>query len=105
MVLIDASTRWSCVCLLFSHNPAFEILIAQLIYLREHFLDYPIKKIWIDNTGEFTLQAFNDYYMLIGITIKYHVAHLHTQNGLDESLTKHLQLRPLQMHSKFPTLT
>jgi hypothetical protein len=42
MVLIDASTRWSYVCLLSTRNVAFARLLAQIIRLRAQFLDYPI---------------------------------------------------------------
>ena len=34
MVLIDASTRWSHVCLIYSRNVAFARLLAQIIQLR-----------------------------------------------------------------------
>jgi len=42
MVLIDASTRWSHICLLSTRNQGFVKLLVQL---RAHFPDYPIKKI------------------------------------------------------------
>jgi hypothetical protein len=104
MVLIDASTRWSHVSLLSTRNLAFARLLAQLIRLRAHFPDYPIKKIRLDNAGEFTSQTFNDYCMSIGIDVEHPVAHVHTQNGLAESFIKRLQLiaRPLLMKSKLP---
>ena len=51
MVLIDASTRWSHVCLLSTRNLAFARLLAQLIRLRAQFLDNPIKTIRLDNAG------------------------------------------------------
>ena len=35
------------------------------------FLDYIIKTIYLDNASEFTLKAFNDYYMKIGIIIEH----------------------------------
>ena len=60
MVLIDASTRWSHVCLLSSRNQAFARLLAQIIRLRAHFPDFPLKTIRLDNAGEFTSQAFNN---------------------------------------------
>ncbi|KAL0561638.1 hypothetical protein IC582_002078 [Cucumis melo] len=44
MVLIDASSRWSHVCLLSSRNLAFARLLAQIIKLRAQFPDYVIKK-------------------------------------------------------------
>ena len=37
MILIDASTRWSHVCLLSTRNQAFARLLAQIIRLRAHF--------------------------------------------------------------------
>ena len=107
IVLIDALTRWSHVCLLSSRNLAFARLLAQLIRLRAHFSDYPIKKIRLDNAGEFTSQAFNEYCMSLGIDVEHPVAHVHTQNGLAESLIKRLQLiaRPLLMKSNLPIST
>ena len=107
MVLIDASTRWSHVCLLSTRNVAFARLLAQMTKLRSQFPNYPIKTIRLDNAGEFTSQTLNDYYMSIGIHIEHLVTHVHTQNGLAESLIKRLQLiiRPLLMKTKLPTST
>ena len=78
MVLIDASTRWSHVCLLSTRNLPFARLLAQIIRLRAQFPDNLIKTIRLDNAGEFTSQAFNDYCTAIGITIEHPVAHVHT---------------------------
>lgn len=78
MVLIDASSRWSHMCLLSSRNLAFARLLAQIIRLRAQFPDYPIKSIRLDNAGEFTSQAFDDYCISIGIQIEHPVAHVHT---------------------------
>ncbi|KAJ9535658.1 LOW QUALITY PROTEIN: hypothetical protein OSB04_un001192 [Centaurea solstitialis] len=80
----------------------FAKFLAQIIKLRAHFPDYSIKR--LDNAGEFTSQAFNDYCMSVGIVIEHSVAHVHTQNGLAESLKKRLQLiaRPLIMRTKLP---
>ncbi|WZZ32928.1 hypothetical protein YC2023_016329 [Brassica napus] len=105
MVMIDASSRWSHICLLSSRNLAFARFLSQIIKLRAQFPDYPIKRVRLDNAGEFTSQAFNDYCMVTGIDVEHHVSHVHTQNGLAESLIKRLQLiaRPLIMKSKLPT--
>ena len=54
MILIDASTRWSHVCLLSTSNLAFAKLLAQIIRLRAHFPDNVIKTIRLDNASEFT---------------------------------------------------
>ncbi|KAL0549471.1 hypothetical protein IC582_013954 [Cucumis melo] len=98
MILIDTSSRWSHVCLLSSR------LLVQIIKLRAQFSDYIIKNIRLNNVGEFTSQAFNNYCMSIGINIEYPVAHVHTQNGLAESFIKCLQLidRPLFMRATLP---
>ena len=90
MVLIDALTRWSHVCLLSTHNIIFSRLLAQIIRLRTQFLDYPIRSIRMDNAGEFTSQAFSDYCMSIRINVEHPITH--TQNGLVESFIKRLQL-------------
>jgi hypothetical protein len=90
MVLIDASTRWLHVCLLATRNIVFTRLSAQIIQLRANFPDYQIKSIRLDNTGEFTSQSFNDYYMSIEIKVEHLVARVYTQNDLAESLIKRL---------------
>jgi hypothetical protein len=102
MVLIDASTRWSHVCLLSTRNVAFARLLAQIIRLWAQFPDYPIQSIRMDNAGEITSQAFYDYCTSIGINVEHLVAHTHTQNGLAESFIKRLQLiaRPSLMKLK-----
>ena len=104
MVLVDASTRWSHVCLLSTRNVAFARLLAQIIKLRAQFPDYPIKSIRLDNAGEFTSQTFDDYCMTLGIDVEHPVPHVHTQNGLAEALIKRLQLiaRTLLMKTKLP---
>ena len=50
------------------------------------------------------VQAFNDYFTSIGIAVEHHVAHVHTQNDLTESLNKRLQFiaRPFKMRTKHP---
>ena len=63
MVLVDASTRWSHVCLLSTRNLALARLLAQIIKLRAHFPDHPIKTIRLDNAGEFSSKAFQNYCM------------------------------------------
>ena len=88
IVLIDASTRWSYVYLLSTHNMNFARLLAQIIRLKAQFSDYAINTIRLDNVDDFTSQAFNDYCLSTGITVEYHVAHVHTQNGLAKSLIK-----------------
>ena len=104
MVLIDASARWSHECLLSTRNVAFAKLLAQIIRIRAHFSDYPIKSIRLDNAGEFTSKAFDEYCQVSGIDIEHPVPHVHTQNGLAESLIKRLQIiaRTLLMRSKLP---
>ena len=91
MVLVDASSRWSHVCLLSTRNVAFARLLAQIIRLRAHFPDHPIKSIRLDNAGEFTSKTFDEYCRSVGIDIEHPIPHVHTQNGLVESFIKRLQ--------------
>jgi len=95
MVLIDAPTRWSHICLLSTRNHAFARFIAQIIKLRAHYPDNPIKSIRMDNAAEFSSKAFNDYCMAQGINVEHLVPYIHTQEA--ESLNKRGKLiaRPL----------
>ena len=91
MVLVDASCRWwSHVCLLSTRNVTFARLLAHIIKLRAQFPDYPIKGIRMDNAGEFTSKSFYTYCASLGIEVEHPVAYVHTQNGLEESLIKHI---------------
>ena len=90
MALIDASTRWSHVCLLSSRNVAFARLLAQIIRLKAQFPDHPIKTIHLDNASEFSSQTFLDYCMSIGIDVQHLIAHVHSQNGLVKSFIERL---------------
>jgi hypothetical protein len=67
MVPIDASARWSHMCLLITHNHAFAKLITQIIRLRANYLEHQIKSMRMDNAAEFSSKAFNDYCMALGI--------------------------------------
>ena len=102
MVLIDASSRWSFVCLLSTHNVTFARFLTQTIRLRAQFSNYTIKKVRLGNAGKFQPQSFNDCYMSIRITVEHYVAHVYTQNNLTELLIKRLQFiaRPLIMRTK-----
>ncbi|KAK9942694.1 hypothetical protein M0R45_008346 [Rubus argutus] len=104
MVLVDASTRWSHVALLSTRNAAFAKLLAQIIRLRAHYPDHPIKSIRLDNAGEFTSKTFDDYCMSIGIDVEHPVPYVHTQNGLAEAAIKRIQMvtRTLVMRTNLP---
>ena len=106
MVMIDASTRWSHVCLLSTRKHAFAKLITQVIRLRANQPKYQIKSIRMDNAAEFSSKAFNDYCMALGIEAQHSVPYVHTQNGLAESLIKRIKLiaRPLLQDCNLPTL-
>ena len=69
-----------------------------------HFPDYPIKSIRLDNVGEFSSQLFDDFCLSLRIVVEHTVPHVHTQNGLAESMIKRIQLisRTLLMQSKLP---
>jgi len=93
IVLVDASTYWSHVCLLSTRNVVFPKLLTQIIKLRARHLDYPIKSLRMDNIGEFTLKTFDDYSMSFGIEVEHLVLHVHTHpKFLAEAFIKCLQL-------------
>jgi hypothetical protein len=54
MVLIDASIRWSHVCLLSKHNHVFAKFMMQVIRLKVNYLESRIKSIHMDNATEFS---------------------------------------------------
>lgn len=72
-----------CVLIINSQHE-FCAMLAQIIRLKAQFLDYTIKKIHQDNTGEFTSKTFNDYCMSteITVTVEHSIVRVHTQNGL-----------------------
>ncbi|XP_019159318.1 PREDICTED: uncharacterized protein LOC109156009 [Ipomoea nil] len=72
MVLIDASTHWTNASLLSTRNKDFTKFVAKIIELNAQFPYYPIKSIRMDNAGEFTSTAFNDYCMALGIKVEHH---------------------------------
>ena len=80
----------------------FTRLLTQIIRLKAQLSDFGIKTMCLDNGGEFTSRAFNYYCLTIGITVEDLVLHVHTQNGLAESLIKRLQMfaRPMVMRTK-----
>jgi len=43
-----------------TRNQVFARLLAQVIRIRAHFPDYPVKKIRFDNAAEFSSQEFNE---------------------------------------------
>jgi hypothetical protein len=105
MVLIDASTRWSHMCLLSTRNHAFAKIMTQVIRLKAHYPKHQIQKICLDNAARFSYRAFNDYCMAQGIHIEHFVPYVHTQYGLAESLIKSIKLiaRPLLHECNLPT--
>ena len=53
-----------------------------------------------------TSKEFNDYCLALGINAEHSMPHVHTQNGLAESLIKRIKLiaRPLLQDSRLPTI-
>ena len=78
MVLVDASMCWLHVALLSRRNATSDKLLAQIIKLRAHHPDYPIKSIRLDNAIEFTSKSFDDYCMSIGIDVEHPIPHVHS---------------------------
>jgi hypothetical protein len=55
MILIDASSQWSHVCLLSTRNHTFAKIMVQVIRLKANFLEHGIQSIRLDNAVEFSL--------------------------------------------------
>ena len=62
-----------CVLIINSQHGFCEIVSLKIIRLKAQFPDYTIKTIHLDNVGEFTSQAFNDYCMSTGIRVEHPV--------------------------------
>jgi hypothetical protein len=101
MILIDASTRWSHLYLLSTHNHAFAKFMMQVIRLKSNFPEHQLQSVRLDNAVEFSSRAFNDYCMAQGIEA---VPYVHIQNGLAEFLIKRIKLiaRPLLHNYNLP---
>jgi protein tyrosine phosphatase len=104
MVLIDASTRWSHVCLLSTRNHVFAKFMIQVIRLKANYHEYRLQSVRLDNAVEFSSRAFNDYCMAQGIEVQHSVSYVHTQNSLAKSLIKIIKLiaRPLLHNCNLP---
>jgi hypothetical protein len=105
MVLIDASTRWSHMCLLSTRYHAFIKFMTQAIRLKANYPEYMIKNICMDNAAKFSSRAFNDFCMTQKIEVHYFVLYVHTQNGLAESLIKIIKLIARQLLQGYNLLT
>ena len=104
-VLIDALGNHLEVALLPIRNMVFPKILVILIRYRNHFPDYLIKHLRMDNTMEFRSHTFEDYCAAMGITLTYSVPYEHFQNGLAEAFIKKIQLvtRPLLLQAQLPT--
>ena len=103
----DASSRFSHVTLLSTRNMALPRLLTLIIKLRAQFPDSPIKSIRMDNAAEFTSATFIRYCESIDINFEVSTPHVHTQNGMVESLIKQIQVivRPILLKSNLPNST
>jgi hypothetical protein len=69
MVLINASTRCSHVCLLSTRTHAFAMIMSQIIKLKANFPKHRVQSICMDNAAEFSSHAFDDYCMALEIEV------------------------------------
>ncbi len=52
--------------------------LLQIIQIKNNFPDHHVQSIRMDNSGEFTSKAFDDYYIAMGIKVDNWVPHVHT---------------------------
>lgn len=85
MVLIDTSAQWPHICFLFARLP------AQIIPLMIQFPNHPIKTIYLDNPiNTIHLDNIGELSVSLEYDVEHPITHVDTQNGLVESLIKHL---------------
>jgi hypothetical protein len=104
-VLIDAFGSHLEASLLPTRNMIFPKLLVILIKYRNHFPDFPIKYLRMDNALEFRSHAFEDYCVATCIALTYSVPYEHSQNGLAEAFIKKIQLvtRLLLLQAQLPS--
>ena len=104
-VLVDASGRHAEVSLLTTRNMVFPKTLAMLLKFRNHYPDYPVCHLRMDNALKFKSQAFEDFCTATGIELSYSVPYEHSQNGLAEAFIKKIQLvvRPMLCHANLPS--
>lgn len=90
MVFVDLSPRWLHVALLSIRNITLPKLLARIIKLRAHHLDYLTKSVRLYNDVEFTSKKFITILMTLGIDLEDHVVYVHSQNGLEEAFIKQI---------------
>ena len=72
---------------------------------KNHFPNFPVKHLRLDNAKEFRSHAFEDFCTASVIDFSDSVAYEHSQNGLAEAYVKKIQLvaRPLLLHANLPS--
>lgn len=70
-----------------------------MIRYKNHFPEYHVKFLHMDNVLEFRSYAFEEYCTAIGIILTYSATYEHSHNGLAEGFIKKFQLvvRPLHL--------
>ena len=81
-VVVDASGIHFEVSLLPTYNMVFPRLLGILIRSRNHFPDFSVKYLRMDNAQEFRSHTFEDYCVSTGITLTYSMSYEHSHNGL-----------------------
>jgi len=89
--------------LLSARNRAFPRIAAKIINLHTQYPEYNIRRIRIDNAGEFTSPLFRTFLASIGIHLELSTPYVPSQNPA-ESLVKRIQLvaRPILLASNLP---
>lgn len=88
IVSIDTVTWWSYFCLLSIRNLKSARLLAKIILLREIFFYNPIKRIYLDNVGEYSSHIFNSHWRII---IEHLLVYVHIHNDLSKSFILHVK--------------
>ena len=102
-VIKDESNVFQKVDLLTTRNQIMSKLLIHMINFKSHYPQYPLKRIRVDNAGEYTSKAMEEYCKASGTDLEMSVAHAH--NSVAENMVKQVQMiaRPLLLRSNLPT--
>ena len=102
-IIKDESNVFKKVDLLTTRNQVMPKLLIHMINFKSHYPQYPLKRIRVDNAGEYISKSMEEYCKATGTDLEMSVAHAHNSGA--ENVVKQIQMiaRPLLLRSNLPT--
>ena len=99
----DESNIFRKVELLTTRNDVMPKLLVNIIHFKAHFPQYPIKRIRVDNAGEYLSKSMEEFCKANGTDLEVSVAYAHNTGA--ENMVKLIQMiaRPMLLRSNLPT--